>query len=155
MSRQPRLGSQDRVVSCRRPPFTVHRPPFSGPNPTRLVQAHTYEQVVASTERTRPKLDIEETREGEKAVPPHTYEWVVESTEQTRLKLDQMWPGTREREVTVQAHTYQHVVESTELTLHKLDLVWPGTSWKAKKRNVRHIMVEGSDLHGKGRGREV
>ena len=83
MSRQPRLGSQDRVVLCRRPPFTVHRPPFSGPNRTRLVQAHTYEQVVESTERTRPKLDIEETREGERAVPPHTYEWVVESTEQT------------------------------------------------------------------------
>ena len=53
------------------------------------------------------------------------------------------------------AHTYEQVVESTELTLHKLDQVRPGTSGKAKKRNVRHIMVEGSDIDGEGRGREV
>ena len=29
------------------------------------------------------------------------------------------------------------------------------TSRKAKKRNVRHIMVEDGDLDGEGRGREV
>ena len=46
-------------------------------------------------------------------------------------------------------------MESVELTILKLDQVWPGTSRKAKRRNVRHIMVEGSDLDGKGRGREV
>ena len=48
---------------------------------------------------TRPKMDIEATREGEVAVPAHTYEQVVESTELSRPKLDQVWPGTRLKKV--------------------------------------------------------
>ena len=46
------------------------------------VLAHTYEQVVESTELTLIKLDqvdaaFEATREGEVAVPAHTYEQVL------------------------------------------------------------------------------
>ena len=54
------------------------------------VPAHTYEQVVESTELTLHKLDQvwPGTREGEVAVQAHTYEQVVESTELTQLKRD-------------------------------------------------------------------
>ena len=84
--------------------------------------AHTYQQVVESTELTLHKLDQvwPGTREGEAAVPAHTYEQVGESTELTLLKLD--IEATREGEVAVPAHTYEQVVESTMMTL--LSTAW-------------------------------
>ena len=79
-------------------------------------------------------------------------------TELTKLREKEVrvvFEATRVGEVAVPANTYEQVLESTKMTLLNLNQVWPGTSGKAKKRTVRHIMAEGGDLEGEGRGREV
>ena len=102
--------------------------------------AHTYEQVVESTELSLPKLD---------QVWPGT-------------RLDQVWTvtrpkrdieATREGDVTGPAHTYEQVVESMELSLPKLDQVWPVNVNRLDEEDVQykggslearmnHLMVE-------------
>ena len=119
------------------------------------VPAHTYEQVVESTELSlpkvdqvwpgldqvgpgmRPRLDIEGTREGDVAAPAHTYEQVVESTGQSLPKLDQMGPGTRLDQVWTQTRPKKDIKATREGEVtgpaHTYEQVVESSEWNLPK----------------------